>query len=579
VGRPTLIIASLLAALAAVQGADAKPVVLMPGVTYEQQVQFTLHGPVAVHVLYAPRPGGLYSLQPALSNETIPGTEKLTAIERRLSPFATLAGVNGDRFKPDGRPASVLIRGGGLDFAPLSSRTSIGIDSSGTLRADRVALLATVQGSGQRRPFSLINSAAPANGFAFFTPAHGSATPPAPGSVEVVVRPFPAAAPNTELRGPVVQIAAGGNTPIPPDGAVVVARGTAATKLQAEAPLGQTITVRLVLNPSWAGVVGAIGGGPLLVRKGKPVFRPGEEFTTDLLTERQARSAVGQLPDGRIVLVTVDGGLTGYSTGMTNFELAQALARLGAVTAVSLGTGTQSGLAFDGKLLSRPSGRGIEQQVSDALLVSYSGVYAPLPSEPVLSPNGDGVGESEQLSYKTVRPSTVTAELLGPDGRPRTSFSGQLVPGTYPLRFSGRTPEGTSEAEGTWRWLIQATDDLGRSSTAERRFSLNLTLCCGKTVGGTLTVPRPKQRVVASFTLTRAAAVTSTIETRSGVLLQTLPRETSEAGTVRVAWDGVTKSGAVVYSGRYVVRVTAKNALGSVSLTAPFSARRVARAR
>src|SRR3712207_7396673 len=32
---------------------------LMPGVTYEREVQFTSHGPVAVHILRGPRPGGL----------------------------------------------------------------------------------------------------------------------------------------------------------------------------------------------------------------------------------------------------------------------------------------------------------------------------------------------------------------------------------------------------------------------------------------------------------------------------------------------------------------------------------------
>jgi hypothetical protein len=40
----------------------------MPGVTYERQVQFTTHGPVAIHVMVAPKPGGLWSLEPALSN-------------------------------------------------------------------------------------------------------------------------------------------------------------------------------------------------------------------------------------------------------------------------------------------------------------------------------------------------------------------------------------------------------------------------------------------------------------------------------------------------------------------------------
>ena len=43
----------------------------MPGVTYERQVQFTAYGPVAIHVLTAPRPTGAYALKPVLSNGAI----------------------------------------------------------------------------------------------------------------------------------------------------------------------------------------------------------------------------------------------------------------------------------------------------------------------------------------------------------------------------------------------------------------------------------------------------------------------------------------------------------------------------
>ena len=78
----------------------------MPGVTYERQVQFTPHGPVAIHVLTAPRPAALYALKPVLSNESILGRE--TRDRDAAAPLARLrrsAGVNGDLFDVDGRPA------------------------------------------------------------------------------------------------------------------------------------------------------------------------------------------------------------------------------------------------------------------------------------------------------------------------------------------------------------------------------------------------------------------------------------------------------------------------------------------
>ena len=43
--------------------------VLMPGVTYTREVDFTLRGPIVLDVVTAPKPDGkLFSLAPALSN-------------------------------------------------------------------------------------------------------------------------------------------------------------------------------------------------------------------------------------------------------------------------------------------------------------------------------------------------------------------------------------------------------------------------------------------------------------------------------------------------------------------------------
>ena len=99
---------------------------------------------------------------------------------------------------------------------------------------------------------------------------------------------------------------------------------------------------------------------------------------------------------------------------MTNFELAQTLVRLGAVTGSAFDGGGSSTLAFNGTLLNRPSDSGGERPSANALQLMYYGVYAPTP-DAVVSPNGDGFAEQQrQLSYKVVRPSTVTATLVGP---------------------------------------------------------------------------------------------------------------------------------------------------------------------
>src|SRR4051812_43057552 len=105
----------------------------MPGVTYERHVEFTLHGPVVVNVIEAPRPTGLYSLEPVLAGSSVQGKEKLTTIERRLSSQATVAGLNGDLFSPKGHPSGLFLQGGVMETRPAGNRASLGIDAGGIL--------------------------------------------------------------------------------------------------------------------------------------------------------------------------------------------------------------------------------------------------------------------------------------------------------------------------------------------------------------------------------------------------------------------------------------------------------------
>ena len=570
---PRVAIACLALVLIGPASADAAPQQLIPGLTYERKLEFTTRGPVAVNVLTVPRPGGLWSVKPVLSNEAIPGTERLTAIEKRYSASATVAGVNGDLFGAGGAPSGILMRNGALDQPPIPGRSSIGLDTSGTLNVARVTMLATWQGTGPRRALTDLNGPATANGVSLFTPAYGAATPSSPGSVELTLATFPPATPNAEISGTVTAASANGGTQIPPTGAVLVARGTAATFMQKEAPVGQTVRLRLILKPAWSTMVSALGGGPLLVRNGKPIFRANEDFTPDQLLPRNARTAVGQLADGRLLLVAVDGAQPGYSVGVTNFELALEMVKLGAVTAAALDGGNSTTMAFEGNLLNQPSGP--ERPIGDALLVSYAGVYVPPAVEPVLSPNGDGVSDRQHLSYKVVRQSNVTVNLLGPDGVARTTFTGPVAPGTYPFDWAGTKPDGTPELEGRWRWVVTATDDAGVASSGESDFTLNRTLGFGTGVTPDLTVPRTKARAVATFKLTRAATVTARIKTMSGVVLRTLPQVQAPPGDIQLSWDGRTDAGASVYSGRYVAEVTATNAVGPVTLGTTFGVHRL----
>ena len=558
--------------------ASAAQRVLMPGVTYEKRLQFTRFGPEALHIITAPKPaGGLYGLKPVLSNGAVLGRERVTSMERRAQASATVAGVNGDLFTwADGIPSSGLIQDGVLRTTPHPRRSMLGISAAGNLRVDRISLLGTWQGSGPRRPIHLVNRPPGPNGTTLYTPSYGGTTPTGSGVFEAVLSPFPSAAPNADLVGFVSENRRGG-TPIPPGGAVLAARGSQAQRLAVEATTGEMVTVRLVLRPDWRDVPDALGGGPELIRNGRPIFRPNEDFGSYHLNRRHPRTAVGQKADGRIMMVVVDGRRPGYSAGMTNFELAQTMMRLGVVTASALDAGGSSTMAFDGELLNRPSDRTGERMVSEALLVMYYGVYAP-ETEPPFSPNGDGAGDRQRVEYKLVKPSTVTATLTGPDGAARTVDSGERRPGLYKFSFAGgRSSRGTQQAEpeGRYRWTITAVDSEGRRSTAERSFALNNTLGF-ITVRPSRVIVRKRRggRLLIGFTLTRPARISVTIASKTGQLLRVVRNASAPAGKVEVLWDGRYPNKKPVYAGTYVARVVATNSIGRAELARQFRVRR-----
>ena len=76
--------------------------------------------------------------------------------------------------------------------------------------------------------------------------------------------------------------------------------------------------------------------------------------------------------------------------------------------------------------------------------------------------------------------------------------------------------------------------------------------------------------------MTRAARVTVSVETTTGVVVRAYAARPYAAGDDSFTWSGVGAAGKVVPSGRYVVRVAAANELGRVAQTTPLQVRRTA---
>jgi FlgD Ig-like domain len=224
-------------------------------------------------------------------------------------------------------------------------------------------------------------------------------------------------------------------------------------------------------------------------------------------------------------------------------------------------------------------------------MLQYFGAYIPPPAA-VVSPNGDGADETQDLDYRVVRPSNVTVTLTGPDGATAFQETVARTPGTYEVPFPppvqtpppldpAQPPPGSAEptqpAEGRWTLSVTAVDDQGLPSSAVRRFAVNSTVGFLTVDPTRLTLPPRGANATIRWTQTRPARVKVMVATAEGVLIRVPANRRMEAGEQAVVWNGRQASGKLAAGGRYVVTVEATNELGTATLEQELTVRRTAR--
>ena len=295
--------------------AHAASTVLWPGVTHARTVQFTNHGPVVLNVIAGPRPGGLTTLEPLLSNDSVLGRETVSSMQRRVADGVT-AGVNADFSRFDnGRVSGIFMRHGDLAAAPNARRSSVGVLTDGTLDVRKIGLRATWAGTTVH-PLAALNDPPTPGGAAVYTTGYGTATPSAPGSTAAVLFPFPLVTPGVDLTANVVEVVKGGApVPIPLGGAVLsrrARRGPRSRRRPSSARRSGRGSTSSRAGPGWR-TPSAAGRSSSAAARRSPARTSGSRRSS--FAPRAPRSAVGQLPNGRIILVAVDGRQPGYSIG------------------------------------------------------------------------------------------------------------------------------------------------------------------------------------------------------------------------------------------------------------------------
>lgn len=318
-----------------------------------------LAGPAREAALIVDPAAGL-RLVPAIGDGGRMRRQRTSEIARRTG---ALAATNGGFFSPAGSPLGCLMIAGEVVSEPDPQRSCAGIAADGSVIVDRIRGDLQVLAGDRTGRIDGVNRERRAEELILYRPVFDASTRTnAFGAEAVVVHGIVTAV--ADLRG---------NTPIPRDGVVLSGHGRARQWILQTLRPGMAVAVQTALlpasgDPRWQAIVHAVGGGPRLLRGGA-VATGGEGFPSTFTDRRHPRTAIGVLPDGRIVLLVVDGRQPTHSLGMTIVELAIALRRLGAVEAMNLDGGGSSTLVVGGRLLNLPSEETGERPVADALLV------------------------------------------------------------------------------------------------------------------------------------------------------------------------------------------------------------------
>jgi hypothetical protein len=327
------------------------------GVLYKRFQKRLASGPVRVSVLEIdPQASGI-EIMPVLAHGKMGGK---TSVANMVNQHQAIAGINGSFFKPDvGIPLGILMINQELISGPIYDRVALGITKDNRLVMDRVHLAGeVVLPNGHRVALHNVNQPRVNEGHTVLYSARwGYRAPKVPADgLQILLR-----------NGRIAAVSTTQPLDIPPDGMVISGTRSPALQELASLPLQTPVQVNVYTLPDWSGMKHAIGGGPWLVRNGRPyVDLTAQHFSTKGLGHREPRSAVGITKDGKMLLVAVDGRQAG-SIGMTLWELSHLMQELGAEQAMNLDGGSSTQMAVRGRIVNQPSAGQIG--VSNSLIV------------------------------------------------------------------------------------------------------------------------------------------------------------------------------------------------------------------
>ena len=325
--------------------------------------------PWSIHIVQIERGNPDFELHTMLAKGTAFGMSTVSEQIKALPPELgrPIAAINGDFFRNErtpyqGDPTGLQILQGELVSGPCE-RSCFWIDAAGNPHMTNVlSQFKITWPDGGETPFGL-NEERTKDGAVLYSSALGASTHAAGGRELILERDgddewLPLRAGKT-YHGRVREVRDNGDTPLTND-IIVLSLGPQLVARLQKVEAGAVLGISTATIPDLGGANTAIGGGPALVRNGKPMEWHNMQM-------RHPRTAIGW-NSHYFFLVEVDGRQRNLSVGMTFPELASYMAKLGCDEALNLDGGGSATCWVYGQVVNSPS-EGRERPDGNSLVV------------------------------------------------------------------------------------------------------------------------------------------------------------------------------------------------------------------